>query len=144
MATTAYVGPGFLLQKGDGAAPENFTTVPGVKDLSGAPEVTTDTTDITNQSSSGGFEEIVTGIIRSGQLTFTLIYNPSDPTHDGTTGLYADTKNKTLRNFRVTIPGSAIKVSLSGYVVGFKNTMPVNGPMTVDVTIKITGVPTIA
>lgn len=136
----AIQGPGFLLQKGDGAAPENFTTTTEVKDITG-PGVKVDTTDVTNQSSPGGWEEVMPSIRRGGEVTFDCHFQPADATHNASTGLQADLINRTSRNWRIIIPNNAIKCTFTGFMTGLQWKMPVGGVMTASVTIKVTGQP---
>jgi hypothetical protein len=139
----AIAGPGFLLLKGDGATPENFTTVTEVKDIKG-PGITVDTTDVTNQSSPGGVEEVVTSIIRPGEVDFDCHFQPSDATHDAVTGLLADLNSRVLRHWRVIIPNQVRKWTFSGFVTGFAQNAPVGGVLIASLKIKISGPPVLA
>lgn len=135
----ATAGPGFALQKGDGGSPENFTTIAEVRDISG-PEVKTDLHEVTNQSSPGGFEELIPTIRRSGEVTFPVNFIPANPTHNATTGLWADTVNKTQRNFRLYLNNAANNyIAFAGYIVAMKMAAPVAGVLTGDITIKPVG-----
>jgi len=134
-------GPGFLLQVGDGGGPEVFTTVAEVKDIRG-PEIKLDVIDVTNQSSAGGYEEVIPSIRRSGNVTFDCNFNPTDPTLDQTTGLLKDLNDRTLRNFRLLLNDADDQMwAFSGYVVGFDQTAPVAGVLNAAVTIKVSGPP---
>lgn len=134
-------GPGFLLQKGDGATPENFTTVAEVRDIKG-PSIKTDLHEVTNQSSAGGYEEHVPTIRRSGTVSFPVNLIPTDPTHNSSTGFIADLNNKTLRNWKLLDnDGFSSVVTFKGYVVDFEQTMPVAGVLTGEVSIKVVGQP---
>jgi predicted secreted protein len=139
----AIPGPGFLLSKGDGGSPENFTTVTEVKDIKG-PQLKLDTVDVTNQSSPGGYEEIVATIRRSGEVTFDVQFQPADATHDAVTGVIADLNNRVLRNWRLNFPNQARKWSFAAYVTGFEETAPVAGILTASLTLKISGQPGLA
>lgn len=139
----AIAGPGFLIQMGDGAAPENFTTVSEAKDLTG-PTFKVDVTDVTNQSSPGGYEEKMPSIKRSGDATFDVHFQPSDATHDANTGLLAALNNRTLKNWRITIPNTAKMWRFAGYVTGLQAKMPVAGVMTGSITISIVGQPVLS
>jgi hypothetical protein len=139
-----YSSFGTLLQMGDGGGPEVFTTVAQVLDISG-PGFTTDTEETTNQSSPGGFEEFIPTIKRSGEVTFDVNYDPSDATHDATTGLVAAYQNRTKKNWRLLIPTTPAKRwDFSGYVTGFEQANPVAGIQRASVTIKISGQPALA
>lgn len=139
----AIAGPGFLVQMGDGASPENFTTVGEVKDING-PTFKVDMTDVTNQSSPDGYEEKIPSIKRSGDLTFDVHFQPADATHDSNTGLLAQLNNRTLKNWRITIPNNAKMWRLAGYVSGNGIKMPVGGVMTGSITVSVVGKPTLS
>lgn len=132
---------GSKLKIGDGSDPENFTTVSEVKSL-GGPGLSADTEDITNHDSAGAFEEAVVTILRSGEVTFTMNYLPTDGTHDGSTGLLNDYKNRELRNFQLVFPNAAnTQWEFSAFVTGFEPTEDVDGVLETDVTLKVSGQP---
>jgi hypothetical protein len=147
VTTTAYPGPGFLLQCGAGGTGTAMTTIPGIQDMRVIPE-TTDVHDITNQSSTGGYEEVIPTILRTGETSFPLIFDPNNATHDDKTGLQYIRNHKVLTAFQLLLPtpnvGSASpysKLLFSGYVTGFEITAPVNGVLGADTRIKVTGQP---
>ena len=138
-----YSSFGTLLQMGDGGGPEVFTTVAQVMDIEG-PEFSTDTEETTNQSSPGGFEEFIATIKRSGELTFDVNFDPSDATHNATTGLIAAYQNRTKKNWRLLMPVSPAKRwDFAGIVTGMGQSNPVAGILRSSVTIKISGQPTL-
>jgi len=136
---------GSLLKIGDGGnGGESFTTVAEVTEISG-PALSLDTEDGTHHGSTGGWEEVIPTILRSGEVTFTIQYDPTDGTHDATTGLLKDMDDKTLRNFQLVFPdGSSTTWSFSAYVTGFEPSMPVDGKFTAACALKISGEPTLA
>lgn len=138
----AIPGPGFLLQKNDGLG--NWTTIAEVKDITALP-LTVDTVDVTNQSSPGGYQELVPTIRKSGVTAFDVNFLPYDGTHDYITGLQADLNAKNLRSWRMIIPGQSGGAKMpnwTGYVTGFEIKAPVAGVMTATVSITVTGQPT--
>jgi len=132
---------GTLLQMGDGAGPEVFTTIAEVKDIDG-PDISMDTEDITPHDAVGGWEEFVPTILRSGEVTFDLNFVPSNAQHgDAAGGLINLLKNRTKRNFKLVLPTSPTYTwSFAAYVTGFSNSMPVAGVLGASVTLKVTGV----
>lgn len=144
MATNAIAGHGALLQIGDGADPENFTTIAEVRDISG-PALGQDTADVTSHDSTGGWEEHIGTILRSGEVTFDVNYIPTDSTHDASAGLINDMENRTLRNFQLVFPdGSSTTWSFAALVTGFEPGAPVDGELTASVTLTPSGQPTLA
>lgn len=138
-ATAAY---GAQLQVGDGANPENFATVAGVKDISG-PAISRDLVEVTSHDSADGYEEHVPTIRRSGEVTFDLNWDPSDATHDMTTGLGALVDSDDATNFRLVYARIGYEWQFAGYVTNFSTGAPVAGVHTGSVTIKVTGVPSL-
>jgi hypothetical protein len=139
----AYAATGTLLQVDDGGG-STFTTVAGVGDIEG-PEVSVDTEEYTNHSSPGGFEQLMPTIKRSGEVTFPCYWDPNDPTHDGTTGLVFLANNRTVRSWRMVFPTSpSRRWNFQGFIQQFRTGAPVAGMLTADVTIKVTGQPTLS
>ena len=136
---------GTLLKIGDGGSPtESFTTIAEVTDISG-PELGLDTEDITNHSSTGGWEEVIPTILRSGEVSFEINYDPAGATHDASTGLIADMVAKTKRNFQLIFPDTGTTTwSFSAYVTKFAPSEPVAGKLAASVGLKISGQPTLA
>jgi len=132
---------GTLLQLGDGAGPEVFTTIAEVKDIDG-PDISMDTEDITPHDAVGGWEEFIPTILRSGEVTFDLNFVPSNAQHGDTSGgLINLLKNRTKRNYKLVLPTSPTYTwAFAAYVVGFSNSMPVGGVLGASVTLKVTGV----
>lgn len=138
-ASTAVLGPGFLLQKGDGGSPEAFTTIAEVQDIKGPAGATT-IVDITNQSSPNHFKEIAPTLLEGGQVTFDCIFVPQDATQNGTTGLLADWKNRTLRNFQLICPDSrSTTLTFAAYVTKLDNSFPFANVAKTSVTLDISG-----
>lgn len=134
---------GTLLKVGDGAAPENFTAIAEVKDISG-PSFSLGTEEVTNYSSNG-WREFVATILDAGEISFDINFIPSETTHDVTTGLLADMVNKTKRNFQIEFPDTgATTWTFAAYVTGFELSEPVEGALGASVTLRITGQPTLA
>jgi hypothetical protein len=135
---------GTLLKVGDGESSETFTTIFEVGDISG-PGLGLDTEESTNHSSPGGWEEVIATILRTGEVTFPVNYEPTEATLNATTGLIADVVARTLRNFQLVFPDAGSTTwSFAAYVTAFEPGAPVNGKLTADVTLKPSGQPTLA
>jgi hypothetical protein len=136
---------GTLLKLGDGGTPtETFTTIAEVGDIAG-PNVESDSKEGTNHSSPSGYEEFIPTIKRTGEVTFPINWNPAAATHSYSAGLLKDAVNQTKRNFQIVFPTSpATTWSFSAYVMKFSPKAPVNGILAADITLKVTGAPTLA
>jgi hypothetical protein len=133
-----YSAFGTLLKRG-------ATTVVAVTSISG-PGLSLDTEDVTSHDSTEAWEEVVATILRSGEVTFDIVYDPAAATHKNAAGgLLADLVSRTAQTYSLTFTDTAATVwSFSAFVTGFEPDMPADGAFTASVTMKITGKPTIA
>jgi predicted secreted protein len=140
MATQALSAYGTLLKRGDGGAPETFTTVPEVRSISG-PTMETDEADVTTHSSaaSGAFREFILTLIDAGTVEFDINYVPTDAIH---LGLRNDFLNRTKRNFQLVLPGAVQTISFAAYVKTIPFEFPVDDAITQKLTLRCTGAPT--
>jgi hypothetical protein len=77
-----------------------------VQDISG-PDLSTDTDEITNRDSPDGVEEFIPTIKRTGEMSFPLVFLPSDPSHDNDSGLLAAWADRSLDEYVLTYPTAA-------------------------------------
>lgn len=140
MPTQAISGYGTLLKRGDGGAPETFTTVGEVRSVSG-PSMETDEADVTTHSSaaSGAFKEFIMTLIDAGSIEFETNYVPSDPTH---VGIRQDFLARTKRNWQIVLPGAIQTISFSAYVKSMPYEFPTDAAITQKISLRITGAPT--
>jgi len=115
----------------------------------GGPPLALDTADVTSHDSSNAWEEVVPTILRSGEISFDIVYDPTDVTIEATTaGLVYGMKNKTLYTFKVLFyndPDVADRTTweLDGYVTGFEPSQPHDGALTAALKFKVTAEPTL-
>ena len=134
---------GTVLNIGDGATPtEGFDPIANITSLSG-PGLGLDQEDMTTHDSTNAWEDVVPTILRSGELSADIVYDPGDGTHDATTGLVSVMEAKTLTNFQLIFPDTT-EWDFAAYVTGFEPGAPVDGALTAAVKFKITGEPTLA
>lgn len=139
MSSSAFSGMGTLVKVGDGATPENFTTIAEVKGDIVGPGKTWDEADVTNHSSPNRTEEIIVTIKRLGTVTFDVNFLPTNATHNAVTGLQADRDNGTKRNFQLVAPdGSSTTYSFTAYVKEFTPTWSMTGAVSASVTLRLT------
>lgn len=142
MPSAAISSFGTLLKIGDGGGTEVFTTIAEVVDIK-PPALTLETEDVTNQSSTAGWRERLGSILDAGDVTFTIQYVPTAATHNASTGLIRDMKNRTRRNFKVVFPDST-EWAFAALVTKFAPNAPVKGKLSADVTLSSSGQPTLA
>jgi len=111
-----------------------------IQDVTG-PALSTDTDEITNHDSPGGVEEFIPTIKRTGEITFPLVFLPTNATHDATTGVINEWEDKSLTGFSLRYPDNS-GWNFNGYVTGFSQTAPVAGHVAGDVTVRPSGAPT--
>lgn len=125
----------------DTTAGAAFVAVAQVSDISG-PGMSADTEDVTTHDQATAWEENVVTILRTGEVSMSIVYDPNAVTHAATSGLLAKLQNKTPTQFRIVFPGP-YNWTFDGYASGFEPSAPVDGSLTADVTLKITGAPTL-
>ena len=80
---TKYASFGTVLKRG-------ATPIAQVLDISG-PGLSADTEDVTSHDSTGGWEEHVVTVLRTGDVSFDIEYDPNAATHkNAAAGLLAD------------------------------------------------------
>lgn len=138
---------GTLFQRGSTfgstAGPGPFISIAEVRDVNGM-SLRADSVDLTHQGSSGGWEDMVPGILRTGEVTFDVNLLPGSATQGSTAGLQNDLTNRKHRNFRIVYPGSTGSPDrFHGYVMGFEKTAPLEDALRASVTVKPTASPTL-
>ena len=121
------------------------TEVAQVQNISG-PGLSLDTEDVTSHDSPSGWEEVVGTILRSGEISLDLVYDPGAATHKNASGgLLYDMTHRTATTFSLVFPSSpTVTWSFSAFVTGFEPSAPHDGALTAAVKLKITGAPTLA
>jgi hypothetical protein len=138
--TQALTTQGVVVQRGDGGSPEVFTAIGEITNFNG-PTGATPTIDASTLESLA--REYRLGLADFGEFSFTLRFVPANTQH---TALYNDFKNRTQgRNFKVLLTDTPTStLSFTGLVSGFAISGENDGLIEAQVTIKITGLPTLA
>lgn len=129
----------------DTTAGAALTTVAQVQSI-GGPGMAADTIDVTTHDSTNAWEEIVVGVLRSGEVSIDIVYDPADDTHDATggNGLLTRLENKTATDFSLIFPDAASTTwGFNGFVTGFVPGAAHADALTAAVTAKITDDPTL-
>lgn len=121
------------------------TTIAQVKNISG-PGLSLDTEDVTTHDSTEAWEEVVATILRSGEVTLELEYDPNAATHKlAAGGLLNDLATRTSTTYSIQFPSTAtVTWTFTAFCVGFEPSAPSDGALTASVSFKITGKPTLA
>jgi predicted secreted protein len=144
--TKARIGLGIHLSRGDGAVPEVFTPIAELIDLT-TPSMVRDQVEATHTDSPDGFREYIPGLKDGGEFSATVNFIPSDPTQGNNTGgaLNDFINETTARNWRITFPGTpAVTWTFKATITGYEVTAPLDDRMTLQLTFKVAGAPTVA
>lgn len=146
MTTGAKIGLGVTLARGDGASPEVFTKIAELIEIT-PPSMTKDQVEATHTDSANGFREYIPGLKDGGEFTAVFNFLPNNATQDNTAGgLLNDFLSvDTVGNWRITFPGSPVMTwTFAGTVTGYEPVTPIDDRMTLQVTWRVSGPPTIA
>jgi len=142
--TNALAAFGTLLKIGDGGGTEVFTSIAEVTDISG-PKFKLDTTEVTSHTSAGAWREKIPTLLDAGEMSLKINFIPTGATHSQTSGLLKDMRSRTKRNFQLLFSDSGVTTwSFAAYVTSFEPSEPIDGALAADVTLTITGAPTLA
>lgn len=120
-------------------AGETLSAVAYVSNLSG-PGLSADTEDVTTHDSTGAWEEHVVTILRTGELSLDIVYDPAASTHDASTGLISLLEARYPAGFSLVFPDSTTW-AFAAAVTGFEPSAPHDGALTASVKLKLTGAP---
>jgi hypothetical protein len=133
---TKYAATGAILERG-------AVTIAYVKTISG-PNLSVDVDDVTTHDSTGAWEEVVATVLRSGEVTLEIVYDPEETTHkEDTAGILEDLIGRASTAYSLIFPVSAVEWDFNAFVVGFTPSAPVGGALTATVMFKLTGQPTL-
>jgi len=120
-------------------AGETLAPVAYIQSL-GGPGLGLDTEDVTTHDSTGAFEEVVGTILRTGDLSVDIVYDPNAASHDATTGLVSMMEARLPVGFSMVFPDTT-EWAFAAYVTGFEPSSPHDGALTAAVKMKLTGAP---
>lgn len=150
MPDQARTGYGALLQRGDGASPENFVTIMGVKSISG-PDISRETHDTTEMASGINWRTFIGGLVDGGEISFDANWLPRDETQGQTAagwfGQFDRSSCDSLDNLRIVTPScpgeDTVSVEFQGIVTGASVEIPMDDLMAFTGTLKVSGRPEI-
>ncbi len=107
----------------------------------GGPDLSLDTDDVTTHDQTEPWEEHVATILRSGEVTFDIFFDPNHASH---TMLWQQMQDREEIEWELQFPDDAFTSWIfDGYVTGLSPDAPHSGALAGSVTIKITGEPTL-
>jgi len=130
----------------DTAGGTSYTAIAQVRDITG-PALSRDSTDVSDRSITDYYREFLPGLVDPGELTFSLTWDPNDTEHAQTSGLLNDFENEgcTLPAWQLVLDicGGTATWTWDGFLTGFTPNVPISEALTADVTVKISGKPTL-
>ena len=137
-------GFGTELQMSDMEVIPTFNIIAYVKSM-GGPSLKVDTEDVTTLEQATAWEEVVATIIRSGEISLEIVYDPAEGTHDATTGLLLNLAAKAVIDWKIVWPNHPTHTTwlVTALITGFEPGAPVEGGLTATVTLKPTGAVTL-
>jgi len=137
----------------DYAGGTSYGDIAQVGDISG-PNISRESIEVpADHDQANNYKTFFPGIADGGEVTFALNLDPSNGTHVGASGTgllgsLEDTDACNLHAWRFTagdLCGGTAIWTFDGFVTGFNTEMgAVQGSMTAELTIKISGKPTLA
>lgn len=136
MGKSASVGT--VLKVGTGSSAKS---VGGLTSIAGV-EVTADSIDVTALDNSSGYREFLAGFKDGGEVPISGFLDGAD---DGQEELYTLLGSGAVSSFAIIFPTAIGKTwSFSAVVTGFSTNVDVDNAITFDVTLKVSGAPTLA
>ena len=131
---------GTLLKIGGtaGTAAANVTKIDG-------PAPTLDTIDVTAHDSAGAWHEYVAGLLDGGEVNLELNFDPAAATHKNASGgLQYIMIQRALTAFALVFPQATNPTyTFNAFVTKFTRSSPFDGSLEGQVTLKISGAPTL-
>ena len=107
-----------------------------VKSISG-PGLSLDTEDVTTHDQTTAWEEQVGTILRSGEVTLDLVFDPGETTHAAALALLV---GRDYESFELWFPDDGNTAwTFNAFVTGFEPDASVDGALNASMTIKLTG-----
>lgn len=121
------------------------TTIAEVTDIT-PPGVSRDSVEVTHHQSPARYREFIKGLLDAGEVSFTINYIPDNTTHNNALGLLSDfTNNATIDTWTLVFPNVAGTTwTFPAFVTKFDPKAPIDDKLSADITLKVSGQPTLA
>ena len=115
-----------------------YTTVGEVIEFS-APQSSMDTVDATDFSHTDGHRRFIAGLIDAGEITVRFNFDPALAVYGAIDTIY---KGRGMRKWRFAYAGSTVNTVVDAFVTGLGREVPMDDKMTMEITLKVSGVMT--
>lgn len=134
----ARLGYGTKLKMGDGGSPQVFANIGKI--YSGPNRnISVNEIETTNHDSDSfnnlPIQEYIGGPVNFGEVTFSVYYDPADPTHNRATGILGVVG--TDKTFRLEEPGNPQGYEFTALVRDANQTFDPAVPMSMEITIRV-------
>lgn len=109
-----------------------------IRSISG-PGVSANDVDTTTLDSSSNYRTFSCGLIDPGEVTFGVVYDPTDTLHKRLAYYMGQRSSKTFTVYHGSSSGDSD--AFSAYVKGMSREIPLDDLITCDYTLKVTGKP---
>jgi hypothetical protein len=132
---------------GDEGSPEQFFKVVFLQDIN-LPKRKADLIDVSTQDETDHYYDYLATMLDSGEATFQMVWDPTDPTHNNTAtvagvnagGLEYLFNSRAKRNMRFAMPTNpATRLRFVASVTGLVPDAKVKGALMQNVTLKVSG-----
>jgi predicted secreted protein len=141
--TVARIGHGVRLQRASDASPAAFADIGELLEP-GGPTLSRDAVEATHSQSPNRYREFISGLRDGGEVTGTFALEPGADAEDNHKKLVDDFNNDNLIEYRLLFPNAeATAWRFDGFITNIEHAEPIDDRMTVAVTFKISGQPTL-
>lgn len=138
MPTQATIGYGSKLAADTVPPTSVYTDIAEVVNIDG-PSDDAAQVEVTNMDSPGKSREYIGGLIDRGEVSFEANFLPQAPSQKL---LRTDMQNNVTRNYRLTFSDAAgSNVKFDAIVRSIRRTTPIDAPVRLNITLKVTGLP---
>jgi hypothetical protein len=135
------IGHGTLFAFRDAGTQNAYTTVGRAKDIK-VPGMEVAFESATVQESPNDAEEFEPTLLMSGNLSFSVLYEATDPTHlNAAGGIQFSLRTKQKTDGQITFRNGK-SVSFTGWFSKWETSAPIKGLVEASVEFKVTGLPT--
>ncbi len=121
------------------------TAIVNVTNIQG-PGMSAESIDMTGHDSANAWREYAASLLDAGELTLDLNWDPNAATHKNTAGgLLKQFADRATSTYALTFPTTpAVTWTFSAHVRNFAPQAPFDDKLSAQVTLKLTGAPTLA
>jgi predicted secreted protein len=142
--TVARIGHGVRFLRSDGASPPTLEDLGELLEPAG-PSLSRDAVEATHAQSEDRYREFISGLRDAGEATATIALDPNAGASTSHRKLLDDYNNDDAVAYRILFPNpEGTAFDFVGLITNLEHAMPIDDRMTLSLTIKISGKPTLS